>query len=142
MIGESGPSGSISSIWLLGVSTKHTRTPCAGRSNGSRTTSAPIRSRYMATDCSIDGVATPTWFNRPSFICDVLKRDIVVFLPRIFELLVAQLAEAQRHPPPGRMRHDHLVDIAAVGGHERVGEPLLIFLGPLGNLGRVALLLA
>ena len=66
-MGESAPSGSISSIWLLGVSTKHTRTPCAGRSNGSRTTSAPIRSRYMATDCSMEAVATPTWFKRPSF---------------------------------------------------------------------------
>ena len=44
-IGLSAPSGSISSIWLLGVSTKHTRTPCGGRSNGSWILVAPSRSR-------------------------------------------------------------------------------------------------
>jgi hypothetical protein len=44
-IGDASPSGSISSIWLFGVSTKQTFTPCAGRSKGARITSAPITSR-------------------------------------------------------------------------------------------------
>jgi hypothetical protein len=42
--------------------------------NGSRTTSAPIRSRYSATERSIDGVATPTWLRRPSFMISFLFR--------------------------------------------------------------------
>ena len=63
-----------------------------------------------------------------------LERNIVMLFPRVLELLVAQLAQAHGHPPPGRMRHDHLVDEAHARGHEWVGEALLIFLGVLGDL--------
>jgi len=44
-IGDPASYGSISSICVLGVSTKHTFTPCAGRSNGSPIAVAPITSR-------------------------------------------------------------------------------------------------
>jgi hypothetical protein len=36
------------------------------------------------------------------------------------------------------VRHDHVVDIAALGGDERRKETLLIFLGARGDLFRVA----
>ena len=62
-----------------------------------------------------------------------------MLLPRIFELLIAQLAKAHRDAPPGRVRHDHLVDEALARGDEGVGEALFIFGGALGNLGGVAL---
>src|ERR1044071_9175485 len=64
------------------------------------------------------------------------ERNVIVLLPRILELLVAKLAQPHRHPLPGRMRHDHLVDEAHARGHERVGEALFIFAGVLGDLRR------
>ena len=48
--------------------------------------------------------------------------------------LSRSLPQAQRDPPPGRMRHDHLVDEALARRHERVGEALFIFGGVLGDL--------
>ena len=59
-----------------------------------------------------------------------------MLLPRVLELLVAQLAKPQRDPPPGRMRHDHLVDEALARRDEGVGEALFIFRGALGDLLR------
>ena len=56
-IGDASSSGWISSTCVFDASTKHTRTPCSGRSNGSPITVAPSRLRYVSTDASIDGVA-------------------------------------------------------------------------------------
>ena len=47
-----------------------------------------------------------------------LQRNVVVLLPGILQVLVAQHPERARHAAAGRMRHDHLVDIAALGGDE------------------------
>ena len=67
-IGEASPSGWSSSIWVFGVSTKHTVTPCSGSAKAACTVTAPIVSRQKATLAAIEGVATPTWFKRPSSI--------------------------------------------------------------------------
>src|SRR4051812_15089024 len=64
------------------------------------------------------------------------ERDVVMLLPRILELLVAQLAEPECNPPPRGMGHDHLVDEALARRHERIGEARLIFGGAFGNLRR------
>src|SRR6476469_5396812 len=100
-IGEFSPSGSISSIWLFGVSTKQTRTPCAGRSKGDPCGSAPNIARYISRLRLIDGVATPTWLRRPSFIFLPLPlagegRGEGLFSSR------AMLGATCPHPPPLR----------------------------------------
>jgi hypothetical protein len=41
-------------------------------------------------------------------------------------------------PGAGGALHDHLVDIAALGGHERIGEAVLVFLDAPRNLLGVA----
>ena len=46
------------------------------------------------------------------------QRNVVVFLPGVLELLVAQHGEGARKALAGRVRHDHLIDIAAFGGDE------------------------
>src|SRR5215207_5878243 len=58
-----------------------------------------------------------------------LQRNVVVLLPGPLALLVAQHGERPGDPPPCRMRHDHLVDVAALGRHERRHEAVLVFLG-------------
>src|SRR5688500_7974883 len=55
------------------------------------------------------------------------KRNIVMLLPGILELLVPELAQPQRDAPTRRMGHDHLVDEALARRHKRIGEALLIF---------------
>ena len=47
------------------------------------------------------------------------QRNVVVLLPGVLELLVAQHRQHPRQALAGRVRHDHLVDIAALGGDER-----------------------
>src|SRR5690606_22655875 len=54
--------------------------------------------------------------------------NIVVLFPRIGELLRPQRGEGPRHPLAGGMGHDHLVDEALFGGHEGVGEAVLVVL--------------
>src|SRR5204862_2937540 len=78
--------------------------------------------------------ATPIISSAYPMVSATLERNIVMLFPRVLELLVAQLAQAHRHPPPRRMRHDYLVDEAHARGHERVGEALFIFGGALGDL--------
>ncbi len=65
------------------------------------------------------------------------QRNIIVLLPRILELLVAQHGQRPRDALARRMRHDHLVDIAALGGDEGRQKALLIFGRTLGDLGRI-----
>ena len=43
-----------------------------------------------------------------------------MLLPRVLELLIAQLPEAQRDPAPRGMGIDHFVDIAALRRDEGV----------------------
>src|SRR3546814_9420755 len=38
------------------------------------------------------------------------KRDVIVLLPRVLELLATKLAQPQSNASPCRMRHDDLVD--------------------------------
>src|SRR5688500_11706746 len=62
-------------------------------------------------------------------VSEGLERDVVVLLPGILELLVAQHGERAREPPARVARHDHVVDEAAASGDEGGGEFLAIFLG-------------
>ena len=60
-------------------------------------------------------------------------RQIVVLSPRHFDGLAAQHRQGARNARPGGARHDHVVDIAALGGDEGGEEPLLVFLGARGD---------
>jgi hypothetical protein len=57
------------------------------------------------------------------------NRQIVVLAYRHLDLLAPQHAERARQPSPGRARHDHLVDIAALGGDEGREEPVPVVPG-------------
>ncbi len=48
-------------------------------------------------------------------------------------MLVPQHRQRPRDPSPGRVRHDDVVDIAALGGDERRQETVLVFLGARGD---------
>ena len=65
-------------------------------------------------------------------------RQIIVLPPRHLDVLVAQHGERAGDAPPRRVRHDHLVDIAALGGDEGRQEAVLVFLGTGGDLVGVA----
>lgn len=66
------------------------------------------------------------------------QRNIAVLLPRVIELFAAQHTQALGNPHPGVVRHDDVVDIAAVAGDKRVGEALPVFLGAGRDLVRIA----
>src|SRR5437899_8716046 len=66
------------------------------------------------------------------------QRDIAMLAPRVLELLGLERGQRPADPPPRAVRHDHVVDEAAIGRHERVGELLAIFLGALGDLVGIA----
>ena len=53
-------------------------------------------------------------------------------------MLVPQHRQRARNAAPRRVRHDHVVDIAALGGDERRQKPVLVFLGARGDLVFVA----
>ena len=57
------------------------------------------------------------------------QRNIVVFLPGVFEFLVTQQRERAGDALSRAVRRDHFVDVAALGGDERRQEAILIFLG-------------
>ena len=52
--------------------------------------------------------------------------------------LAAQHGERAGDARARGVRHDHVVDVAALGGDERREEALLVFAGARGNLFRVA----
>src|SRR5690348_13639530 len=54
--------------------------------------------------------------------------DVVVLLPWVLEFLVAQHAERAAEAAAGGGGGDHVVDKAATGGDEGVGEFLAVFL--------------
>src|SRR5438132_6042473 len=58
-----------------------------------------------------------------------LQWDIVVFLPRVLELLAAQHGEGAAQALARRRRLDHIVDKTAARCDERIGEFLAILLG-------------
>ena len=60
------------------------------------------------------------------------------FFQGFSSMLVAQHLERAGDALARRMRHDHLVDIAALGRHERIGEARLIFVDALLDLVGVA----
>src|SRR5918993_3329184 len=68
----------------------------------------------------------------------VLKRDVPVLPPRVLDLLRRQPPQRVRHPAAGAVGHDDVVDEAAAGGDERVGEALAVFLGAGLDRGGVA----
>src|SRR3546814_16114533 len=70
------------------------------------------------------------------------RRDIVVLLPGVFELLVAQHRERLGDPPSGAVRADHVVDIAAARRDEGIGEQFGIFGRARLDLRRAAVVLA
>ena len=56
------------------------------------------------------------------------QRNVVVLLPGVLDGLVAQHVERAADAPARGARQDHLVDIAALGGDERIGEAVLVLL--------------
>src|SRR3546814_3978124 len=67
-----------------------------------------------------------------------LQRHVAVLLPGILQLLVAQHVERPAEAPAGAVRLDDVVDEAARGGDEGVGELLVVRLGALGDLLGIA----
>src|SRR3546814_5353597 len=67
-----------------------------------------------------------------------LQRHVAVLLPGILQLLVAQHVERPAEAPAGAVRLDDVVDEAARGGDEGVGELLAVRLGALGDLLGIA----
>src|ERR1700761_7939855 len=63
---------------------------------------------------------------------------VPVLAPRVLEFLVLERGQRLADPPARAVRHDHVVDEAAIGGDERIGEALAIFLGARGDLLGVA----
>src|SRR5690606_19638052 len=68
------------------------------------------------------------------------ERDVAVLAPRVVELLVAQHRQRAADALAGGVRHDHVVDEAAVRRHERVGELFLVLGFACGDLLGVVLL--
>jgi uncharacterized protein DUF1236 len=61
-------------------------------------------------------------FRRGAAQIAALQQDVVVLLPGALEALVAQHLERTGDAFARAVRHDHFVDIAALGRHERIGE--------------------
>ena len=57
-----------------------------------------------------------------------------MLFPRLLHLFGAQRRERLDDPSAGGMRHDHIIQIAARGRHEGIGESLGIFLRAGGDL--------
>src|SRR3546814_866420 len=66
------------------------------------------------------------------------ERNVVVLLPRVLELLVAQHGEGPADAAAGVARLDDVVEIAARCRHEGVGELLPVLLGARLDLRGVA----
>src|SRR5262249_17303507 len=88
-----------------------------------------------AQEKSNDGSPQPVFTEHPETSS---KRNIVVLLPGVLDLLVAQHVERAADAAPRAVRQDHLVDVAALGGDERVGKPVLILLDAPRDLVRIA----
>jgi len=56
-----------------------------------------------------------------------------VLLPGVFDVLVAQHLQRAADPRASALRHDDLVDIAPLGGNERICEARLILINTLFN---------
>src|SRR5262245_10280945 len=67
-----------------------------------------------------------------------LQRDVVVLLPGILELLVAQHGEGAAEAAAGAVRHDDVVDEATRARDEGVGELGAVLLGALRDLRGIA----
>src|SRR5215831_9523778 len=67
-----------------------------------------------------------------------LEWYVVVLFPGVLDGLVAQHVECAADPSARVAGQDHLVDIAAFGGGEGIGEAVLIFPDTCGDLRRVA----
>src|SRR5665213_174988 len=67
-----------------------------------------------------------------------LQRQIVVLARRHIHLLALEHGERARDAAARRVRHDDVVDIAALGGDEGRQKAVLIFLGARGDLVLVA----
>src|SRR6266404_3667022 len=66
------------------------------------------------------------------------QRQVVVLARRHLDFLPPEHRQGACDPLAGGARHDHLVDIAALGGHERRQEAILVFLGARRDLLGVA----
>src|SRR5207302_205518 len=66
------------------------------------------------------------------------QRDVAVLAPRVLEPLGLERRQRLADPPARAVRHDDVVDEAAIGGDEGIGEFLAIFLGARRDLLGVA----
>jgi hypothetical protein len=98
----------------------------------------PVLAFYSAR-CRLSRVALANRCRpRRSRFARRLQRNIVVLLPRIAQLLVAQHGEGAAESPAGAVRHDHVVDESPAAGDEGVGEFLAVLLGARLDLVGVA----
>ena len=67
-----------------------------------------------------------------------LERDVIVFLPRVIELLCAQHVERPGHPAAGRVRHDHIIEETTFRRDEGICEAVLVVLDSVCDLLLVA----
>src|SRR6478735_1032881 len=74
--------------------------------------------------------------------CGRSERNVAVLAPRVVELLGGEHRQRAADAFPRLVRLDHVVDVAARAGDERVGELFLVLGLARGELRRVALLVA
>src|SRR6187455_2495272 len=70
------------------------------------------------------------------------ERDVAVLAPRVVDLLVGEHRQRPADPLPRLVRLDHVVDVAARAGDERIGELGLVFGLARRELVGIALLVA
>src|SRR5258708_35622759 len=127
-MGESSPSGSISSIWALGRLTNETHTPCSGKARLGVMSLTPKTSRYSFHESSIEGVATPTWLSFPIMAWVPACRDALHPQHRGFHDRPA-FPDAKGGLLEGRREHgfDRAVVLALVGREPGQGVLRLAF---------------
>src|SRR5262249_56262768 len=67
-----------------------------------------------------------------------LQRYIVVLLPGVLNRLVAQHVESAADASARVARQDHLINVAAFGGSEGIGEAVLVFFDTCGDFPWIA----
>src|SRR5260221_13608856 len=85
-------------------------------------------------------LATRIFLNIGAF--DRLEGDVAVLAPRVFEMLVAQHGQAAADPPARFVRHDDVVDEAALPRDERIGKFFPVFAFTRGDLGGIVFFFA
>src|SRR5579862_7269824 len=123
----------------IASSASRTCSASASASLKTATVASPMRLAVLMMRTAISPrLAMRIFLNMGCRVSAVSQRDVVVLLPRVGELLVAQHRKRAAKPRPCRLRPDNVVDIAARTGDERVGEFLAVLVGARLDLRCVA----